>query len=110
MLRLVVGRDSNVDEFQAGVGIAKRNNGNVDVGRFADGLVVNARVGDNDQPRFFERAGDVVGEVTRGETTSNGLSASVGCEFEDGTVTVWASRDDADCTTPSAYILSLCIC
>ena len=50
--------------------------------------MVEARVGDDDQAGLLEGASDVVGEVTGGEAASNGLSTSVGSEFENSSVAV----------------------
>ena len=50
--------------------------------------MVEAGVGNNDQPGFLEGAGDVVGEVTRGKTASDSLGTGVGSEFENSTVAV----------------------
>lgn len=72
------------------------NDGDVDVGSLLDSLGVGAGVGNDNQARLAERAGDVVGEVTGGEATGNGDSASVGSELEDGTLAVGTGRDDAD--------------
>jgi len=92
----VVGWDGNIDELSWGVGIAKSNNGDVDVGSLLDSLGISARIGDNDKAGFLERAGDVVGEVTRGETTSNWGSSSVCGELQDSALTVGTSRDNTD--------------
>ena len=73
MARLVVRRDGDVDELERGVGVAEGDDGDVDVGRLADGLVVDAGVGDDDQAGFFEGARDVVCEVSGGETAGDGL-------------------------------------
>lgn len=51
---LVVGGDGNVDEFEGGIGIAECDDGDVDVRGFTDGLVVDARVGDDDETRLLE--------------------------------------------------------
>lgn len=96
MATLVVGRDGNVDELGGGVRVAEGNDGDVNVGSFLDGLGVGARVGDNNQAGLLEGSGDVVGERTGGETTSNSLGAGVGGELEDGTLTVGTSGDDTD--------------
>lgn len=96
MLRLVVGGDGDIDVVEGRVGVADGDNGDVDVGSLTDSLVVNTGVGDDDQTRFLERLGDVVGEVTRGESSSDSLSSGVGSELEDGTVTVRTSRDNAN--------------
>jgi len=93
---LVVGRDGNVDELGRGVGVAKGNDRDVDVRGLLDGLGVGARVGDDDKTRLLERASDVVGEVTRGETTGNGAGTGVCGEFEDGALTVGTGGDDAN--------------
>ena len=96
MTALVVGGDGNVDVLGGGVRVAEGDDGDVDVGGLLDGLGVGARVGDDDQARLLEGAGDVVGEVTGGETTGNGASTSVGGELQDGTLTVGTGRDNAD--------------
>lgn len=96
MTTLVVCGDGNIDEFQGSIGIAESNNGDVDVGSLTDGLVVNTGVGYDNETGLLEGPGDVVGEATGGETTSDSLSTSVGGVFEDGTVAVGTSRDDTD--------------
>lgn len=93
---LVVGRDGNVDVLGGGVGVAKGDHGDVDVGSLLDGLGIGAGVGDDDQTGLLERTGDVVGEGTGGETTSDGLGTGVGGELEDGTLSVGTSGDDTD--------------
>ena len=93
---LVVDGNSDVDELEGRVGVAEGDDGDVDVGRLTDSLVVDAGVGHDDETRLLERAGDVVREATRGETTSDGLGTSVGSVLEDGTVAVWAGGDDTD--------------
>jgi hypothetical protein len=62
MTSLVVCRNSDVDEFQGGICVCQSNDRNVDIRRFADGLVVYSRVGDDDETWFFERTRDVVGK------------------------------------------------
>jgi hypothetical protein len=93
---LVVGGDGNVDVLGGGVGVAEGNDGDVDVAGLLDSLGVGARVGDDNQAGLLERAGDVVGEATGGEASSDGGSAGVGGELEDGTLTVGTGRDDTD--------------
>jgi hypothetical protein len=112
---LVVGGDGNVDVLGRGVAVAKSlgllvcisicvlesvtyNDGNIDVRSLLDGLGVGARVGDDDQARLLERAGDVIGEVTGSEATGNGHGTGVGGELEDGTLSVGTGRDDANCS------------
>ena len=113
MATLVVGGDGNIDVLSRRVTVAESlallvkihdswtsasyNDGDVDVGSFLDGLGVGARVGDDDQARLLERAGDVVGEVTGSEATGNGDSTSVCSKLENGTLTVGTGRDNADC-------------
>jgi len=96
VLRLVVGGDSDIDVVQGGVGVADGDNGDVNVGSLTNGLVIDSGVGDDDQTGLLERLGDVIGEVTGSESSSDGLGTSVGSELEDGTVTVRTSRDDAN--------------
>ena len=96
MTTFVVGRDGDVDEFSRRVSIAEGNDRDVDVGGFFDGLGVGARVRYDDEARLFERASDVVGEISRSEATSDSNSTGVSGELEDSTLTVGTSRDDCD--------------
>lgn len=96
MTGLVVRRDSDIDELQRSVGVAKGDDRDVDVGSLTDGLVVNAGVGHDDEAGLLERAGDVVCEATGGESASDSLGAGVRSVLEDGTVAIWARRDDTD--------------
>lgn len=93
---LVVGWDGYVDELGWGVGVAEGDNGNVDIGSLLDSLSIGAGVGHDDEAGLLERAGDVVGEVTWGETTGDGDSSSVVGKLQDSTLTVGTSRDDTD--------------
>lgn len=93
---LVVGGDGNIDEVGGGVSVAKGNDGDVDVRGLLDGLGISARVGHDDETGLLERAGDVVGEVTGGETTGNGGGTGVGGELQDSTLAVGTSGDDTD--------------
>lgn len=96
MTTLVVGGDGNVDEVGRGVSVAKSDDGDVDVAGLLDSLGVGAGVGNDDQTGLLERAGDVVGEVTGGETTGDGGGTGVGGELEDSTLAVGTSGDDTD--------------
>lgn len=96
MTTLVVGGDGNIDVLGGRVGVAKSDDGNVDVRGLLDGLGIGAGIGDDDQTGLLERTGDVVGEGTGREATSNGLSTGVSGELQDGTLTVGTSRDNAD--------------
>lgn len=96
MTTLVVGGNGNVDEVGGGVSVAKSDDGNVDVAGLLDSLGVGAGVGNDDQTGLLERAGDVVGEVTGGETTGDGGGTGVRGELEDSTLAVGTSGDDTD--------------
>lgn len=96
MTTLVVCWDSNIDELGWGIGIAEGNDWNVDVGCLLDSLSIGTGIGDNDQTRFLEGSGDVICEVTRGETTSDSDGTCVSGELEDSTLTIWTSRDNTD--------------
>lgn len=96
MTALVVGGDGNVDEVGRGVSVAKSDDGDVDVAGLLDSLGVGAGVGNDDQTGLLERAGDVVGEVTGGETTGDSGGTGVGGELKDSTLTVGTSGDDTD--------------
>src|SRR6266850_3031423 len=96
MTRLVVRRDRNVDVFERRVRVRERDDGDVDVGRLADRLVVDARVRHDDQAGLLERARDVVREGARGEAACDRLGARVGGVFEDGAMPVRSCRDHAN--------------
>ena len=93
---LVVGGDGNIDEVGGRVRVAKGNDGDVDVAGLLDGLSIGAGVGHDDETGLLERAGDVVGEVTGGEATSNGSGTGVGSELQDSALAVGTSGDDTD--------------
>jgi hypothetical protein len=76
--------------------VPTHNDGDVDIGSLLDGLGIGAGIGDNDQAGLLEGAGDVVGEVTGGETTGNGDSTSVGGELEDSTLAIGTRGDNAN--------------
>ena len=103
MATLVVGGDSNIDVLGRRVRVAETDDGDVDVGSLLDGLGVGAGVGDDNQAGLPEGTGDVVGEVTGGETTSNGGGTGVRCELEDGTLSVGTGRDDTDYTVSAKF-------
>ncbi len=96
MATLVVGGDGDVDVLGGRVGVAERNDGDVDVGSLLDGLGVGAGVGDDDQTGLLEGSSDVVGEGAGGEAAGNGNGAGVGGELEDRTLAVGAGGDDTD--------------
>ena len=58
--------------------------------------MVDSGVGDDDHSGFLEGLGDVIGEVTGGESTGNGLSTGETSHLEDSSVTVRSSRDDGN--------------
>lgn len=96
VLALVVGGDGNVDELEGSVGVAKRDDRDVDIGSLTDGLDVDSGVGNNDQTGLLEGLGDVVSEVAWGEAAGNGHGTGLGGELEDSAVAVRASRDNAN--------------
>ncbi len=96
MAALVVGWDGYIDEFAGGVGVTEGDDGDVDVGGFFDGLGVGSWVRNNDQSWFFEGAGDVVGEISWGETSCDGDGSCVRGEFEDGPLAVGTGGDDTN--------------
>ena len=93
---LVVDGDGDVDVLKRRVGIAKSDDGDVHVRGLLDGLVVRAGVGDDEQTGLLELLGDLVGESTRGETSSNGGRSGVLGELEHRALAVRAGRDGAD--------------
>ena len=96
MLTLVVTWDSDINVFRWGIQIGQSNDWDVNVGRFLDSLSIGSWVSDDDQSWFLERTGDVVGERTWSESTSNGGGTSVGRELQDSSLTVSSRRDGND--------------
>lgn len=96
MTGLVVGWDGNINELSWGVSVAKGDDWDVDVGSLLDGLSIGAWVGNDDEAWLLEGTGDVVGEVTWGEATGDGLGTGVVGELQDSALTVWTGRDNAD--------------
>jgi hypothetical protein len=92
----VICRDCNVDEFCWGVCIAESNDGDIDVTGFFNSLSIGTRIRDDDKAGFFEGARDIIGEVTRGETTGDGYGSGVCGELEYGSLAVRAGGDDAN--------------
>lgn len=95
MLTSVVTWDSDIDVFRWGVQVSQSDDWDVNVRSFLDGLSIGSWVGNNDQSWFLERTGDVVGERTWSESTSNWSSTSVSGELQNGSLTV-GSRGDGD--------------
>ena len=96
MTTFVVSWDGDVDEFSRGISVTESYDGDVDIGSFFNGLRVSAWVRDDDQAGLFERAGDVVCEISWGKATGDCNSASMSGEFEDGALAVGAGRDNGD--------------
>lgn len=94
MSSLVVGGDGNIDKVSRRVGVSKSNDGDVDVRSLLDGLGIRTGVSYDNETGLLERAGNVVSEGTRGESSGNGSSADVRGELQDSTLAVRTSRDD----------------
>lgn len=92
----VVAWDTDIDVFQGGVAINKRDYWDVDVAGFSDGLVVNGWVGDDDESWFSVARLGVIGEGTWAESAVDGGSAKEFSEFENGSLTLLFSRNEAD--------------
>jgi len=96
MATLVVGGDGNIDVLGRRIGITEGNDGYIDIAGLLDSLGVGSGIGDDDQAGLLERARDVVGEATGGETTGNSDSSSVGSKFEDSALAIGSGRDGAN--------------
>ena len=57
---------------------------------------ISTGIGDDNEAGLLERSGDVVGEVTRGETTSNWGSTSVSGKLQDSALSIRTGRNDTD--------------
>ena len=94
MLVLGVARNSTIDVFERRVGITESNAGNVDGSSFTDSLLIVGRIGDNQETRFTELLGDLVGESTGGVTTRNSLATSVLAELKNSSLRVVTSTNN----------------
>merc|ERR1740129_2560358 len=70
--------------LQGRVGIAKGNNGDIDVAALAYRLGIRPGIGDNKKPRLAELLRDLVRKGPRGESARDTLGASVVGELEHG--------------------------
>jgi hypothetical protein len=93
---LVVGWDSDVDELGWGISIAKGDDWDVNIGSLLDSLGVGAGVSDDDEAGFLEGASDIVGEITRGESTGDGDGTGVRGELQDSSLSIGTGRDHTD--------------
>lgn len=78
------------------VTVAEGNHRDVHIGSLLNCLGIDTRIGDNQQTRLLELLGDLVGEGSRGEASSDGGGASVLGELQNRTLTVRARRDNYD--------------
>lgn len=96
MLALVIGRDCNIHIGDWRVSVTEGDGGNVHVGCLLDGLMVRAGVSHNQEAGLLEVLLDLIGEGSRSVSASQGLSAKILGELIDGTLSIGASRDEAD--------------
>ena len=96
MTAFIIGRNGNVNKFGWRIGITESHNRDVDIGSFFDGLRIGSWVSDDDKTRLFERASNVICEVSWSETTRDGRSSCMGGELQDRTLTIRTSRNDSD--------------
>jgi len=66
VLALVVGGDGYINACQVGICVAESNDWDVHVSSFLDGLVISARVCDNQEARLLKAFLELIGEGTRG--------------------------------------------
>jgi len=92
----VVARNRDVDVLKWGVSVAQRDDWDVDLGGFTDGLVVGARISDDQKAWLLELGLDLVREGTWDEATSGELRANVLRELEDGALTEQTNGRDHD--------------
>jgi len=92
----VVAWNANIDVFDWRIGIAQRNDWDVDVASFSDGLVVDGWIGDDDQSWFSETGLRVIGKATWGESAVHGGSFQEFGAFDGGSLTNIFRRNDAN--------------
>jgi len=94
--RAVVARNGNVNVFQIGISIAKGNCWKIHIGSLFECLVINSRIGDNEETWFEELGLDLIGESSRSEAARDGVSSGEVGELENGALANLRSRNDAD--------------
>jgi len=93
---LVVGGNGNINPVEWRVGVAKGDDGDVHVGCFVEGLMVETGVSDNYEARLMELLGVLIGQGS-----GNPLSAEVVClgvsgELKDSALGIRPARHDED--------------
>jgi len=93
---LVVAWDGDIDKLGRRVGVAKSNDGDVDVRGFSDWLMIDSGIGDDEESGLSEGALVLVSERTGGVSAGNWGSSGLGGELEDGSLSLGLARDDGD--------------
>jgi len=93
---LVVGGDSNIDPVEGRVGVAESDHGDVHVGSFSEGLVVETGVAHDQETGLEELLGVVVGEGTGNPLSTEVVGAGVSSELEHGALGELTRRHDED--------------
>jgi hypothetical protein len=93
---LVVARDGNIDKLEGRVGVAESDDRDAHIRGLLDSLRVDSRIGDDQNSGFSVLSGDLVGEGTGGESSSEGLGSDVVGELKHSSLAVRSGRDGAD--------------
>ena len=83
---LDVSGDGNVDVLGGGIGVAERDNGDVNVTALHDGLVIGTGVCHNQKSGLLVSSLDLISECTRGESAGDGSSSGVKSKLQDGSL------------------------
>jgi len=96
VLRLVVARNGDIDVLERRIAVAESDRGDVYVRRFLEGLVISSGVRENQQSGFQESGLDLIGKCTGGVSSSQRGSSSEVSEFQNGSLSIRSSRNDAN--------------
>lgn len=94
MLGLVVGWDGNVHEVERRVRVSESNDGDVHEGSLRECLVVKAWVANDHKSGFEVLLGILVSQSTWHPLSATIVSTSVRCKLQNGSLGIWAARDD----------------
>merc|ERR1719445_1314713 len=86
--RLIVARNSHVNELCGRVHVAESYNGDVGVAGLGDGLMVGPGVADYKKPGLSESGLDLISEGTGSEPSSNRTGSNVPCKLENSSLSI----------------------
>jgi len=92
----IIAGDSAVDIGEVVVGVAKGNDGDVHIGALNEGVVIDSRVGEDEESGLNEFLGVLIGKHTGSPSSGDAHALGVLGEFIDGSLSVESATDGDD--------------